>query len=319
MQSSEVEVVVDYSGLQPRVNVTDMFGDDLSDFPELLSYNFPLFSSPSSFWLYFITPPSSPQEYVMRLPPFCSEFQLLGLEEVSYSPLNDVPSWYTYGDASAPSVVAISFSTVSGEAAVVTALQGLATWADTAVTYLPAATINVARIVCSTTNILSTFSDTNEPCWLVDLDAPSLSIVYNHVVQPGRREAGVLPPSVMELLSDTNAHALFSRFNHLTRTHVEKRVTPLAETIASPPLDPAPLFTEAPPPSRVDATGLTTGDWVIYLAPSGDSFVTSQVREVRGSSLLLQNDDTPEFVAKFDHVNHDFITELKPVASFFVS
>lgn len=294
MDAGTYEVVVDYTGMQARVNVNSLLEDEeLLLLPELLSFSCPIFSTPSSFWLYFITPVQSPQEYIMRLPPECSLPFFLGLQDVY---LEDTPVWYTFGNPDAPSIIALSFQTTSSEAQVTEAVQRVATWADTVVTWLPPSTLNLARIVCSTAPLLSRYSESNDPVWSISPDVVSAQVLLSHGVSAGGRGvADSVPSEVHSLLSDTHSYSALSRLPELVRTHIEKRVTPL--------------------PSA-DPRCLTTGDCVIYLSPTRDQLVTTTVREVRDNLVLLENNETPEFLAKYDCVKHECVTELQPLSSF---
>lgn len=295
MDAGTYEVVVDYTGMQARVNVNSFLDDDELLLPELLSFSCPIFSTPSSFCLYLITPVQSPQDYIMRLPPECSLPFFMGLQDVC---LDETPLWYTFGNPDAPSIIALSFQTSSSEAQVTEAVQRLAAWADTVVSWLPPSTLNLARIVCSTTPLLSRYSESNDPVWNISPDVLSAQVLVSHAVTVRGRDADIVPCSVHALLSDTQSHGALSRFPQLVRTHVEKRVTPL--------------------PSA-DPRFLTAGDCVIYLSHSRDQLVTTTVREVRDNMVVLENNETPEFLAKYDCVKHECVTELQPLSSFIVS
>lgn len=293
MDAGTYEVVVDYSGMQARVNMNSWLDDDdLLLLPELLSFSCPIFNPSSSFWLYLITPTCSAQECIMRLPPECSLPFFLGLQDVY---LDDTPSWYTFGNPDSPSIIALCFQTTSSEVQVVEAVQQLGAWADSAVTWLPPAIVNVSRIVCSTTSLLSRYSDSNDPVWHVSPEEVSPQVLVSHAVTPRHQGTEAMPATVHALLSDTQSFNVHSRFPQLTRIHIERRVTPLP---------------------TADSRHLTTGDCVIYLSSTLDQLVTTTVREVQDNRVLLDNNETPEFLAKYDCVKHECVSELQPLSSF---
>jgi hypothetical protein len=315
MSGTQFEVVVDYSGMQPHVNVNSLLTDvELDAFPELLSYPIPIFTSPSLYYLYLLTPPNSPQEYVVRLPRTCSEVQFFDFEDVSFVTDGDVPTWYTYGDAAAPSVIVIPFFTTTRDADIVSGIQTyLASWADTLCSYLPASAVNVHRVLCTTTNILAVYADSNLPQWHVDLSATASSpcVLLDHTVHPMLDIcSGTMPQLVCELLSDTHSFALLSRWPQIARVHSEVCVSRLPVTP-----DGSACVSGAVPVPPV-SPHLSVGDWVIYLSPLGDSLRTSQVRHVDSHGVTLENDDAPTHIAKIDPVCHDLLTDLQPVASF---
>lgn len=291
------EVSVDYSALQPRVNLSVF--DDVEADMLLLESMFPPPSQPN-YYLYLVTPPGQPVEYVMRLPYFLSETCFLKLSHFSFTA---TPTWYTFH--SMQSVLCITFSTSTPEADIVLQLQDLVRWVEEceswAVTYRemlpPTVAPNISRIVCHPHSICLLDHDKEAPVWLPS--QPGALLDHTITLVPPSPDT-VMPEWVKHLCGSVDAYSMHARFPSLTRYHVELR-------------HPTPLPPQGPP-------SLSVGDWVIYLmADKPDELVCAEVKEIRVTapySLVLDTRDAPTYVAKFDPTHHCLLSELQSVSSF---
>ncbi len=129
IESGEYEVVLDFGSVLPHMEL----------FPVAVEY-----------FIYLLTPPSSPKSYVMKLPPLCQQDDFLGLSNVS---VVQPVQWCTYAAHESPSVVVLRVVT-EHEYDLVAALGRACDWFSSMapVTDMPT---NVAQLICSREALLS--------------------------------------------------------------------------------------------------------------------------------------------------------------------
>ncbi len=123
IESGEYEVVLDFGSVLPHME---------------------LFPVPVEYFIYLLTPPSSPKSYVMKLPPLFEQDDFMGVSNVS---VVQPVQWCTYAAHESPSVVVLRVVT-EHEYELVAALGRACEWFSSMAPLADKPT-NVAQLICS--------------------------------------------------------------------------------------------------------------------------------------------------------------------------
>ncbi len=129
LESGAYEVVLDFGSVLPRLE---------------------FFATPVEYFIYLLTPPTSPKSYVMKLPPLFQQDGFLGLSNATVS---QPVQWCTYAAHESPSIVLVRVVT-EHEYDLIAALRKACDWFETVAKVAEQPT-NVCQMVCSREALLS--------------------------------------------------------------------------------------------------------------------------------------------------------------------